>query len=167
MSPWMRLALAAGMLAATMAVAGCAEGGEEPTPSPEAIPNGASEDTGPLFGRIQADSYPNWRVAPGYQTPQPAEGPHGEQVQIFLNEPAATAREEAASSWPDGSIIVKDVFVDHSIDLIAAMEKRDGVWHWGEWTPEGQPTADGAEVEPCEGCHKSGTDGTLGVRIGR
>lgn len=163
----MRLSLAAGMLAAAIIVAGCAEGGQETAQSPQTVPNAASEDSGPLFDRIQADSYPNWRVAPGYQTPQPAQGPHGEQVQIFLNEPAATAREEASASWPDGSIIVKDVYVDHTIDQVAAMEKRDGVWHWGEWTPEGEPIVEGTEVEPCHGCHESGTDGTLGVRIGR
>lgn len=138
--------------------------GEQLSPEPDAR---QADERGPLFDRILADRYSTWRVAPGYQTPQPSEGPHGELVQIFLNDTAADARRDGASQWPDGSIIVKDIYVDHSIAEVAAMEKRGDTWYWGEWTADGEVVAEGGGIEPCQSCHAEGTDYTIGVSIGR
>jgi hypothetical protein len=154
--------------AVALVVAGCSPEEELESQTATQAPAEQQEaESGSLFERVLVNEYHNWRVAPGYQTPQPTEGPHGEDVQIFLNDEAADAREEAAEQWPDGSIIVKDIYVDHSIAGVAIMEKRDGHWYWGEWTSDGEMIAEGRRIQACEECHSQGTDGTLAVRIGR
>lgn len=142
--------------------AGCAQA----PPDSQALEGGTVTTPQPLWERIIEDDYAGWKVAPGYQLPQPSEGmAHGKRVQIFLNDTAAVAREQAAREWPDGSILVTDVLDEHSIVRVAAMEKRGGSWYFAEWSPDGRALP---PREPgCTSCHSSGTDGTLGVRIGR
>lgn len=128
----------------------------EPQPSPDAT----------VYDRISSQGYPGWRVAPGYQVPQPTEGPHGEMVQIFLNEVAADAREDGLAAWPEGSIIVKDAYVEHTIERVLVMEKAGGSWQFSEWDTDGRSVAEAGE-QACRGCHDEGSDGTLAVRTAR
>lgn len=160
-----RFAVALGV-AVVMMVGGCAEAPYRSAtqgPGTVTIP---PDERRPLWERITEEPYEDWKVAPGYQVPRDSDSPHGPRVQTFLNETAATAREQAAASWPDGSIIVADFLDDHSIVRVAAMEKRRGAWYFALWTPNGRPLPVDDQGD-CSSCHANGTDGTLGVRIGR
>jgi len=122
-------------------------------------PEGAQE----LFDRIHEQDYRSWERAPGYAARQPSDAPHSDAVDIYVNDviAAAIAAGEPLQEWPLDSLIVKDGFnADDELDLIAAMEKRQGGWFWVEYT---DPDAGGdakysGEPEICIDCHQSGSD---------
>jgi len=118
-----------------------------------------------LYAEISESDYESWTTAPGYQSRQKAQGPHGDEVQIRLSPSAEEALAEGAVEWPVGAMIVKDVFRDGDLEQIAAMKKTDEGWYWGEWDSQGEPIAEGLAIDACEGCHGRGTDGTLAVRL--
>lgn len=155
------------LLAAALGLGGCAEALYGPGPAADQSGGSGSADLRrrSLWERITMEHYSKWKVAPGYQVPQSSEGPHGDRIQIFLNDAAATAREQAQPEWPDGSIIVADFLDEHAIVRVAAMEKRSGAWYFSLWMPDGKTLPPDNEGD-CVSCHKAGTDGTLGVRTG-
>jgi len=156
-----RLVLTAAIIALVVMGGGCASA--PPTqPEPGTSTPAESDD---LLGEVNQVGYSTWATAPGYDSPQPAKGPHGDSVQIFLSPSAEKALAEGASTWPTGSIIVKDVYQDGARVQLAAMKKTDAGWYWGEWDDQGIPVVEGIEVEPCQGCHVKGTDGTLAVEL--
>ena len=117
-----------------------------------------------LYGEITAAAYTEWAPAPGYSTRQAAKG-HGDEVQILLDPTAEKSLAEGAAEWPVGALIAKDIYRAGELIQIAAMKKTDKGWYWGEWNAQGEPIVEGLAVEPCEGCHADGTDGTLGVTL--
>jgi hypothetical protein len=119
-------------------------------------PAGARE----LWRRIQAEDYRSWPRAPGYETRRSSRAPHGNRVDIYINDTIASAlvAGDALDAWPDGSLIVKDGFDDSDLDLVAVMEKRLGGWFWAEYDDEGDASYSG-EPELCTDCHESGDDG--------
>lgn len=133
-----------------MAVAGCGDNQD---------PEGAQE----LFDRIHAEDYRAWDRAPGYEQTQPSDTAHSDAVDIYVNDVVAEALAmgEPLDAWPLDSLIVKDGFdSDGDLDLIAAMEKREGGWFWVEYT---DPDAGGeakfsGEPGICIDCHESGSD---------
>ncbi len=57
-------------------------------------------------------------------------------------------------SFPDGSIIAKEVLKNGSIDLYAIMHKQNGVWRWGEIRPDGSTIYRLTEnLQICTSCH--------------
>lgn len=115
-----------------------------------------------LYERIHAENYRGFARAPGYETRQPSAAPHSDHVDIYVNDVVAEALAagEPLSSWPIGSLIVKDGFTDDGkLDLIAAMDKRDTGWFWAEWVDPDDPDAKfSGAPNVCTNCHASGAD---------
>jgi len=128
-----------------------------------ATANGCGDDQDPegaedLWQRIHDDGYRSWARAPGYETRRQSNAPHGNEVDIYVNgvlEEALGA--SGVSSWPDGSLIVKDGFDGSDLELVAAMEKRGAEWYWVEWDGDGSSTYSG-KPDLCIDCHTSGAD---------
>ena len=169
----LRLIIVSATLACAIALAGCgatppnepAQGAGTPAPQTETSQPSATADVSEpvnLLDELKAADYTQWKPAPGNESRVAAKGPHGDEVQILLD-PTAEKGLASGGEWPLDSIIAKDIFQDGELVQIAAMKKTADGWYWGEWDEQGTPIAEGVAVEPCEGCHASGTDGTLGV----
>ncbi len=174
MKPYLRLLVASATLVSVIALAGC---GAAPSdePKPEADPSAEQSTTTPstdsaaapvpvdLLEELKSANYRMWAPAPGNESRVAAKGPHGDEVQILLDPTAEKALASGENQWPLDSIIAKDIFRSGELIQIAAMKKTADGWYWGEWDAQGKPIAEGVAAEPCEGCHASGTDGTIGV----
>lgn len=132
-----------------------------------AAPGSSAEDpqaAGPakaLWDKIEVANYEkSWQRAPGYDTAQPAKGPHGAKVEIYLDPIAGAAEEANAAAFPVDAVIVKDgLGASGALDTISAMTKQaDGKWFWAEYRPDGSVIAEGVEVPGCANCHRSGKD---------
>lgn len=141
--------LGIGCVVGALALSGCGD---------DQDPEGASD----LLDRMRAEDYQSWERAPGYESPQTSNAPHGDEVVIFVNDVVAEAlaSEESLSAWPKGSLIAKDGTEDGEIVLISAMEKRDDGWFWAEWDGDGESIYSG-KPELCTDCHASGDDFVL------
>ncbi|HSK46679.1 MAG TPA: hypothetical protein VLA05_01595 [Coriobacteriia bacterium] len=173
MSPSVRTTIIALSLMLAAAMMGCASDPEtQPTQPPPAEttqqpPSEEPQESGELnlFEEITNESYSEWQPAPRYEVKQAARGPHGEEVQIFLNPTAERALADSSGEWPVGSIVAKDIYQGGELFQVAAMKKVDEGWYWGEWSAQGVPVTEGLAIQPCEGCHSDGTDGTLAVTL--
>jgi hypothetical protein len=118
-------------------------------------PDGAAD----LYGRLQSDGYRKWERAPGYESRRTSSAPHGDEVEIFVNDVVAEAlaAAEPLKAWPEGSIIAKDGYEDGEATQLAAMEKRADGWFWAEWDADGESKYSGSP-ELCTDCHGSGDD---------
>ncbi len=119
-------------------------------------PGGASA----LWTRIHAESYRAWDRAPGYPTRRASNAAHGNAVDIFVNDVAASAIAANAplTAWPDGTLIVKDGYGSGGdLKLVAAIEKRKDGWFWVEWDASGDSSYSG-KPSTCIDCHASGQD---------
>jgi hypothetical protein len=172
--PTLRLSITIATLACIVVLAGCSdaapdeseESADPPAPQAETTQPADSPDVPEstnLLDELQAADYTEWTPAPGNESPVPAAGPHGDEVQILLDPIADEGLAAGGDQWPLDSIIAKDIFRQGELIQIAAMKKTADGWYWGEWDAQGRPIAEGIAVEPCEGCHADGTDGTLGV----
>jgi len=116
-----------------------------------------------FWERLQADDYRgNFERAPGWPGREPSDAIHADFVEIFINDVVVEALDagEPISAWPDGSLIVKDGYDgDQELDLVAAMEKRDGAWFWAEWFDfeSGEAKFSGSP-RLCTDCHSDGDD---------
>jgi hypothetical protein len=122
-------------------------------------PAGAQE----LWDRVHAENYRSWQRAPGFEARRDSSAPHGGASEIFLNPIMADAVAAGATTWPVGSLIVKDGYEglesDASHDLVAAMEKREAGWYWAEWDSDSSGEAlYSGNPSICTGCHESGKD---------
>lgn len=118
-----------------------------------------------LLEQLRDDDYQNtYARAPGWEEPllPSTGGPHGDFVDIYINDVLVDvlAAGEEISSWPSGSLIVKDAFRDEageSLKQIALMEKQGGDWFWAEYV-DGDPKYSGKNISICTKCHSSGDD---------
>jgi len=136
------------LLAVPLALAGCGD---------DEDPEGAAD----LWARIHDQDYQSWMRAPGYETRRSSSSPHGDQVDIFINDTIAAALAgDPITSWPVGSLIVKDGYDGGEFSIVAAMEKREDTWFWAEWDTDGSSKYSGpaADVDTCTDCHESGAD---------
>jgi hypothetical protein len=165
MNRHLRFAIAVLAAWALFGVSGC--GGNAQPPAEPTPPASSQQPAAPtsLFDEITAASYTQWTPAPGFESRQPAKGPHGDEVQVFLDPSAEKALAAGGTEWPVGAIIVKDIYTGGALTQTAAMKKTDKGWYWGEWGPQGPVVGEGLAVEPCESCHAKGTDGTLSVEL--
>lgn len=120
--------------------------------------NDAPGEAGVLFSQVQGE-YQGWQRAPGYEQRTPTEAPHGDAVEIFVNEELAAALEGGAiDAWPVGAIVAKDAYSeDGELVVIALMEKREDGWFFAEYDPDGTPLYSG-QPALCVDCHASGAD---------
>lgn len=119
-----------------------------------------------LLAQVQADEYRTWDRAPGYERRRESGAPHGEGVDIYVNDLVAEvlALAEPTERWPVGSIIVKDGWDGSDLELIAIMEKRASGWFWAEYDDDGDPDYSG-RPEVCTDCHDSGSDYVRAFRL--
>lgn len=112
-----------------------------------------------LWARIHDDEYRTWERAPGWEERQPTHAPHSEEVDIYVNDvvSGALGGTDSLDAWPDGSLIVKDGYDGSVLEIVAAMEKRDGEWFWVEWDGHGDSDYSGRPAI-CLDCHESGSD---------
>ena len=117
-------------------------------------PAGAAE----LYRVLETRAYRDWERAPGYDQRRSSNAPHGDAVDIYINETlaAALASEDTLDAWPNGSAIVKDGFDGNELELVAVMEKRLTGWYWAEY--EGGEALYSGEPDLCIDCHRSGAD---------
>jgi hypothetical protein len=142
------------------ALVGCAD--EEPT-SPEADA---------IRDRLEAQDYrQTYARAPGWEMPRApaAGGPHGDFVDIYVNEVVQAALDagEALDRWPDGSVIVKDGWEEDAQTLLflAFMERRPEGWFWGEYRGDGSLVAGGIDDPKCGPCHSAAPDSVFAFRL--
>lgn len=111
-----------------------------------------------FWEKIHDEGYASFARAPGYAERQPARGPHGDEVVVYVNDAVKAALDgPAIKEWPVGSLIAKDAFSGGEVSAVAAMEKRAGGWYWAEWSRDGTATYSG-KPDLCTGCHGSGAD---------
>lgn len=118
-------------------------------------PTGAQE----IWDRVHAEAYTSWKRAPGYETRKDSNTSHADAVDIYVNSTMDAAITSGASTWPVGSLIVKDGWSGSTHKLVALMEKRDSGWYWAEYDADegGEATYSGSP-SVCTGCHESGKD---------
>ncbi len=126
---------------------------------------GCTDDQDPagaamLWNRIHTENYRSWTRAPGYPGRRDSDTLHSDQVEIYVNAVVADALAAGRplTSWPVGSLIVKDGWDSDGLALVAAMERRSTGWYWAEWRPTGSSAYSGAP-SICIDCHASGQDG--------
>ena len=112
-------------------------------------------------GSASGRGYRQFAHAPGYETTQPSFAPHGDSVDVFVNDVVQTVLEagEIIESWPVGSLIVKDGFnAQGELELIAVMEKQETGWFYAEWLDlESGDASYSGQPGVCV-CHASGAD---------
>lgn len=122
----------------------------------------APDEARALWDRINSENYRSFSRAPGYETTEPSNAPHGDSVDIYVNDvlQAALDAGEAIESWPEGSLIVKDGFDgDGELELIAVMDKQSDGWFYAEWTDvESGEAKFSGQPAVCVNCHASGAD---------
>jgi hypothetical protein len=126
------------------------------------------DDTGlarALLAQVEADDYRSWSRAPGYPGRMLSTAPHSKEVEVFVNETVVAALESSPSvtSWPVGSVIVKEGWNGDDLAQIALMEKRLDGWFWVEFHGE-DPAFVGAP-RYCTRCHETGDDFVLTFRF--
>ncbi|HEX9622072.1 MAG TPA: hypothetical protein VF989_18125 [Polyangiaceae bacterium] len=134
------------ILLVVSALFGCGDNQDEP---------GAVE----LLQRIRDESYRSWQRAPGWESRRPTSAPHGEAVDVYVNDIVVEVLDgsDGAMSWPTGSIIAKDGWDGSDLEIIAVMEKRDDGWFWAEYDGGGEVCFSG-RPGVCLDCHGSGSD---------
>lgn len=86
--------------------------------------------------------------------------PHG-PFKLFFNHKAAAVLDAGlelpiGSTFPDSSLLVKEVFNGSSFVLYAFIFKHSGSWTWGEYGPTGNIIYSiGNAGAACIGCHSS------------
>ncbi len=137
----MRLAIAIALL--------CAACGEDQEP----------ERARALYERLQAEDYRSWARAPGFAERQESRAPHGDSVDIFVNDVVETdlASVDRLEQWSEGAVIVKDGYEGGDLCFVAVLSKEDGQWFWAEYNGDGDTLYSGAP-ELCTSCHALGDD---------
>jgi hypothetical protein len=136
-----------------------------PAPSPPAAQAVPTSST--VWAMLSSKSYKSWQNAPGYSTPQPAKGPHGKTVQIYVDPTIAkTLSGPAVTAWPVGSTIVKDAFDGTGTQIqVEYMQKTDSGWYFASFGIDGTLVKDGVEAEPCQKCHVTGSDSVKSFKL--
>jgi len=106
-----------------------------------------------LWDRVHREGYRGWARPPAYPGKAASNTAHGDQVEIFVNEPLGKAmRGPHVAAWPDGSIVVKDIASRRSPSAVAIAEKKGGDWFWAEYDASGDPVWSGKPAI-CVDCH--------------
>jgi hypothetical protein len=119
-----------------------------------------------LLARVREDHYRSWERAPGWPSRRATSAPHGETVDIYVNDVISEALVVAdpLTRWPKDSIIVKDGWDGSDLEIIAIMEKRSDGWYWAEFDDDGDPDYSG-HPDVCIDCHRDGSDYVRSFRL--
>jgi hypothetical protein len=119
-----------------------------------------------LLERVRDENYRGWERPPGWESRRASSAPHGDAVDIYVNEviEEALVVGEPLSRWPRGSVIVKDGWDGSDLELIAIMEKRGDGWYWAEYDDAGDPVYSG-HPDTCIDCHRDGSDHVRAFRL--
>lgn len=119
-----------------------------------------------LLADIRAQDYRRWERAPGWPARASSSAPHGDEVDIYVNEVVsdALAAAEPLRTWPLGSIIAKDGWDGSELEHIAVMKKRSDGWFWAEYDGDGEPAYSG-HPDTCTDCHQRGGDYVRAFRL--
>ena len=119
-----------------------------------------------LLAKVREDAYPTWERAPGWPSRRSSNAPHGNAVDIYINDTVHETLLVGASltRWPEGSIVVKDGWDGSDLELIAIMEKRGDGWYWAEFDDDGDPDYSG-HPDVCIDCHRDGSDYVRSFRL--
>jgi hypothetical protein len=112
-----------------------------------------------LLARVKKEAYRSWDRPAGWETRRKSAAPHGDAVDIYVNDVVVEAllTPNASRLWPEGSLIVKEGYDDGELDLVAIMEKRSDGWYFAEYDSDGDPSYSG-HPDTCIDCHKQGND---------
>lgn len=97
-----------------------------------------------------------------------AHGPHG-TFKLRFNSIAYNALTDqgklpSGSSFPEGSLLIKDVYSGSSLTLYAIMYKKSNAWLWAEIEPGGSILHSiNAAESICTGCHSQSGNRDLAV----
>jgi hypothetical protein len=119
-----------------------------------------------LLAKVREDAYRTWERAPGWPSRRSSNAPHGDAVDIYINDTIHEALlvGAALTRWPEGSIVVKDGWDGSDLELIAIMEKRSEGWYWAEFDDDGDPDYSG-HPDVCIDCHRDGSDYVQSFRL--
>jgi len=119
-----------------------------------------------LLSDAQSDGYRSWERAPGWPARTTSSAPHGDEVDIYVNDVVAAALTagEPLSTWPLGSVIAKDGWDGAELTHIAMMEKRKDGWFWAEFDGDGDPSYSG-HPDLCIDCHTRGSDSVRAFKL--
>ncbi len=111
-----------------------------------------------LYARVKG-IYRSWERPPAFPARTASDGPHGGEVEVFINDVLATASRSptALSEWPHDSIVVKEGYTSGELRLIPMMEKQDSGWFYAELDAQGEVLAAG-QPQVCTSCHRQGSD---------
>jgi hypothetical protein len=111
------------------------------------------------FGSSHREDYRSWDRPPGYEERSPGTGPHGDQIDLFVNDVVTSTLRDSSglSQWPVGSLIVKDGYNDSEHIYVAVLEKGSTGWWWAEYYADGGVITSG-QPAGCINCHSSGSD---------
>ncbi len=134
-------------IAFSLLLASCSDNNQDPA---------GAED---LLDEVRAADYQSWARAPGYPTRTASTAPHGDMVDIYINDVLAEvlASGETLTEWPEGSLIVKDGFKSDAPHLVAIMDKRADGWFYAEYDADDEILYSGSP-DTCTGCHSAGAD---------
>jgi|GEM_PF-1400783 len=143
-------------------------GSETPANSePSGADAGANSDSGGSGGTVDpkavwdkvGSKYRSWNRAPGFPKRHISTSAHGDEVDMYVNDVVQKVFDEKKkiTSWPVGSVIMKDGYKNGKLRLIAWMEKRADGWVWIEWDDKMKPLYQG-RPSICTGCHSAGDD---------
>jgi hypothetical protein len=131
--------------------------GGEPQPLPPA--HGAE-----LRPWLEAGEYLDWQAESGVH---PSTGPHFGGVRTFVNDVLYDSLATGASSHPEGSAAIKELYgagdtvLGWSVEIKLQSDSAGGDgWYWYEGY-QGSVYADGTGDGGCTGCHGGGSDYVL------
>lgn len=110
------------------------------------------------------DEYAEWPRMPGFEYTRASMGPHGLEVDIFINGILdEAARGDAAPPWPVGSQAVKMSYVDDTPWVLSMMEKRADGWFFAQFTADGRLIEAGSTASDamCLECHTTERDSLI------
>jgi hypothetical protein len=112
-----------------------------------------------LWEDIHNSEYRAFARAPGYEGRRASNAPHGDAVDIYVNEivEKALGGNAGRSEWPGGSLIVKDGWDGDDLDYVTVMQKREDGWYWAEYDGHGDVVFSG-RPDTCIDCHRAGSD---------
>lgn len=154
--------LALALVACTPAATPSGSGTTPAAPAAAAAPSAQA-----VWATLSTKAYKSWQVAPGFDKPQPAKGPHGKTVQVFVDPTIAqTLSGPSATEWPVGSMIVKDAYDAAGAPMqVEYMQKTDQGWYFASFGVDGTLVKDGVKAEPCQKCHSTGSDSVKSFKL--
>ena len=118
----------------------------------------------PLAGELweEIQGYQSWAQHANWSGIQSSASTHGPYVQIWYNDTTEAAEAgEQGSGMPDGSILVKEGYLDEEgtdLKAITVMKKLEGFdpdkgdWYWASYAADGSVFTSGAS-DFCSSCH--------------